>query len=323
MLFTLRLITAVSAVFVVMPYFGLGWFDVLQSVTGQQILRLVLLPFLFVQALHWYSSKRHIEAATSFFFVVILFVELLGTVPFIANKPDSPKALRVMTFNSQGHGEGSWLSWLKQDAIDLACVQELPKSGMDYIREYGPRFGFPYMNVQYAEDGTAGVVLLSRTPFVYADSIQVPDLEDTHRFFPAVGVISDGDTVHVIGVHMASTPRWAPISKVGKAWNVREHQVKRVLERVETVDGPVIVLGDFNSTPTDRLMRLMRGSLSDMWMAGGSGMGATWPSGLPFLRIDQVFARDFDGISRIMSEPLAVSDHLAVSLSLHREKVTD
>jgi len=135
-----------------------------------------------------------------------------------------------------------------------------------------------------------------------------------------VGLLVEGDTVDVIGVHLASARGRAELNVVGSAWTVRKEQAKIITDWVKEQEGLCIVIGDFNSTPTDRVMMGLRGELDDMWEASGSGFGATWPTGLPFLRIDQVYTRGFAGMSDAVLEAIAASDHLTVSMTLHREK---
>ncbi|GBE30133.1 endonuclease/Exonuclease/phosphatase family protein [bacterium BMS3Bbin04] len=309
--------TATLAILVIVPYLGISLLDPLQALAGQQILRIVLIPVILLQLMHWLYAERNIEVLISAAMVFILLFETLHSFPLQADEPDSPPTMRVITHNCQGQGTGGWLSWINQEGADLACIQEVPPSEREYIQRIGERHGFHDQLIVYAGNPSAGISLLSRFPFAYIDSLLIPELDDSHRYLPVAGILVDGDTVDVIGVHLASARGRAELNIVGSAWTVRKKQAEIITEWVRENEGPCIVIGDFNSTPTDRVMRGLRAELDDMWEVSGSGFGATWPAGLPFLRIDQVYTRGFAGMSDPVFKAIAASDHLALSMTLH------
>ncbi len=70
------------------------------------------------------------------------------------------------------------------------------------------------------------------------------------------------------------------------------------MARVEKVDGPVVLLGDFNLTDQTDQYRRITGSLRDAHRAAGWGFGHTFPAHgriyvlpipVPLIRIDYVF----------------------------------
>lgn len=80
---------------------------------------------------------------------------------------------------------------------------------------------------------------------------------------------------------------------------------------------PVVLLGDLNATPWSRAYRLLAGRLTDARRISGAGRarsGATFPTRLPFLRIDHVFVGPGIGVGRM--EP--VGGRLARVASDHR-----
>ncbi len=320
LLLLLRLVTLACAILVIVPYSSLGWFDSLQTIAGQQILRLMLLVLVVLQTGHWLQAERRGEFIVSAVLFAILLFELLHTVPLRPKQPESPPSMRVMTFNSQGQMAGSWISWMDQGEVDLGCIQEVRPGDIEYIREVGAIHGYRFLHVTFTSDSSDGIAVLSRIPFERAESIEVAEHNSERRILPLVHVTIDGVPLQVLGVHLASTPRHDKLNGVEEAWRLRERQVETLLEWVKVVDSPVLVLGDFNATPTDGIVRRIRGSLDDMWVSGGSGVGGTWPAGLAFLRIDMIFAHGFDGISLPVLNSLGASDHLSLSMTLHLDE---
>jgi endonuclease/exonuclease/phosphatase family metal-dependent hydrolase len=320
LLILLRIVTASCALLVVVPYVNIGWFVSLQSVAGQQILRVLLLALVVLQTGHWLLAERRKEFLISAILFAVLLFEILHTVPLRTNVPDSPPTLRVMTFNSQALSAGGWVSWMDQEDVDLACIQEIRGGDVEYIRSLAKKHGFQYLHIEFTSDSSDGLALISRIPFENTEFIRVPEHENRGRSLPIVQIEVDGTIIHVLGVHLASTPRSSHLDGVGEAWKIREKQVESIINWVNSMDGPTLVLGDFNATPTDGLIRKLRDHLTDMWVKGGSGVGGTWPAGLAFLRIDMVLTNGFEGMSDYGLKPISASDHLSLSMTLHLDE---
>ncbi|HYE00284.1 MAG TPA: endonuclease/exonuclease/phosphatase family protein [Alphaproteobacteria bacterium] len=83
--------------------------------------------------------------------------------------------------------------------------------------------------------------------------------------------------------------------------------------------GPAVLLGDFNAFPGSRPYRRLAAQIADAQRAPAGRAGATFPSRLPLLRIDHVFARGADvAAGAVMRSPLArlASDHLPLAVDL-------
>jgi len=89
-------------------------------------------------------------------------------------------------------------------------------------------------------------------------------------------------------------------------------QVQALTDRVNPLEGPVVIAGDFNSVTTGRIGQMIR---SDMELNAASGWPGTWPSSLPGparIAIDQVYVtQDLAVRSRQLGRPNG-SDHLPV-----------
>ena len=93
----------------------------------------------------------------------------------------------------------------------------------------------------------------------------------------------------------------------------RRRQIEGVAEAVRASSHPVIVAGDLNLPAMSRIVRDNLDDLDDAFASTGIGLGYTYPTKLPFLRIDRIFtghglrAVDF----HIGDTP--ASDHLCIS----------
>jgi vancomycin resistance protein VanJ len=93
----------------------------------------------------------------------------------------------------------------------------------------------------------------------------------------------------------------------------RRRQVEAVAAAARSSRNPVIVAGDFNLPALSRIAHDNLGDFEDAFARAGRGFGYTYPSKLPFLRIDRIFtARGLRPVDFRVGDPLA-SDHLCVS----------
>lgn len=85
-------------------------------------------------------------------------------------------------------------------------------------------------------------------------------------------------------------PVWALSTHLGLGGDERGRQADALLGLVASLGGgPVVVGGDLNATPEERVPARIRAALSDAWVDAGEGDGATFPAPAPHARIDYVF----------------------------------
>lgn len=142
--------------------------------------------------------------------------------------------------------------------------------------------------------GTWSTALISRFPVLSERLIPLPKHRSDPASRSAIAVELDvaGHRVHVFGAHFAHLRQGS------------RHQFKVVGDAVRTLQGPAVVLGDFNCWGP--LLRPMVGGLHD---AVG---GATWPAWRPHSRIDHVLVNDPSIVLGGEVRPQAGSDHLPV-----------
>jgi len=93
----------------------------------------------------------------------------------------------------------------------------------------------------------------------------------------------------------------------------RRRQVEGVAAAVRASEHPVIVAGDFNLPGLSSIVHDNLGDLDDAFARAGRGFGYTYPTKLPFLRIDRIFTgHGLHAVDFRVGDTLA-SDHLCVS----------
>ena len=97
-----------------------------------------------------------------------------------------------------------------------------------------------------------------------------------------------------------------------EAYQVRAWEVEQVRALIDKETRPVLVTGDFNSTPHSWVYRQLADGMQDAFHVAGSGWGATYHTRLPFARIDFVLASpEWEVVSAEVPD-VWLSDHLPV-----------
>ena len=93
----------------------------------------------------------------------------------------------------------------------------------------------------------------------------------------------------------------------------RAAEARRIRELIEGASGPLLVTGDFNSTPHSWVYRHLASGLQDAHTVSGRGLGFTYPAACPLVRIDYILASShFEVVSAHVPEQYARSDHRPV-----------
>ena len=205
----------------------------------------------------------------------------------------SPDDLVVMTWNlhiGSRPPDESVAALLRNDLeADVVALQELTDDVAATI-EADPAVDerYPY-RLLYPTNNTLGMGVLSRYPLAgAAPFVNPPGLE--------VVVEAPGAPITLINAH-PSPARLAPPVVYDPAR--RDQAIARVRDRIDAAlerDDLVIVVGDYNVTPTEPAYRDLVEGLRDVHTDAGLGPGWTWrpkrvePLGIGLLRIDYVFA---------------------------------
>ncbi|RLB55121.1 MAG: hypothetical protein DRJ42_07130 [Deltaproteobacteria bacterium] len=218
---------------------------------------------------------------------------------------------RVVTANlyvGNTNHSGAIASLLGANA-DVICLQEVTHGWAVSLEAIDVTAAYPHQHV-LPEDSPFGIALLSRLPLANVEEYSLADLPQLRAT-----VDVEGTAVEVHCVHLMP-----PFTPDLYAVHHRGGDELLTMLAARTVDaGPIVVAGDFNSTPYNALHRQLTATLEDAWIAGEDGFGHTAPAKLlaiPPMRVDHVYvgagARSMGG--ELL--PGSGSDHYPVAIDL-------
>ncbi len=199
---------------------------------------------------------------------------------------------------------------------DIVALQEVdfgrgPRAEHSAVDRLAARLGMR-SHFTYTRDGARGhfgnAVLTPHALELVAEGI-LPRRRDEARAVQWLKIGSNGLQVHLMNTHLSVSfrERNAQMNALlGAEWAVRAR------------DLPLVVCGDLNASPWSMVYRKLSRDLKDAQC--GKTRQATWPSRLPFLRIDHIFVSPEVAIrdARVVDDGLArvASDHLPLVAEL-------
>lgn len=247
----------------------------------------------------------------------------LGEPVFVAPSEESlaqrATAIRILAYNIRhGAGMDGQIGLQRVARVinalepDLVTLQEVDRGvvrtgGVDQAARLGELTGMhavfgDFMDYQ---GGQYGMALLSKYPIATHANHRLPDGREPRSALAATVRMADSQReIIVVGIHLYATAE------------ERYAQAERIVEIYRRETRPVILAGDFNSTPDSDVMKL----LGKWWHIPAKGENhLTFPSDHPDREIDFIIYRpadEFDIVdSRVIQESMA-SDHRPVLLEL-------
>ncbi|WP_420453198.1 endonuclease/exonuclease/phosphatase family protein [Ilumatobacter sp.] len=301
----------VAGVGVVMLTQALGR-DVNRVVAALQALTPYALPALLVVLAIASLSRRVPLAAAAATLVVSVLVLVVSVVAGASTDrpPASDVELRAASVNllfSNDRVDEVADDLLERD-LDVVVFHELTPAHARDLRAHRLAARYPH-RVDLDRVTAGGMAIWSVHPF--ADEER---RESIARTIDTVVVSPDGP-IRVLAVHPST-----PIHDHG-AWT---RDLRLVARSVERSSGPILVIGDFNATWWNPVMRrVLDTGLVDAHVAHGRWFSASWPTDRwfpPFVRLDHALTGG--GLVSTGVEDFAIpgSDHrgFAVSVSLSR-----
>jgi endonuclease/exonuclease/phosphatase family metal-dependent hydrolase len=205
------------------------------------------------------------------------------------------------------------LRTLDADLIGLQEVDEtVNRSGnIDEAAFLGEELAMHYAFGAFFDydGGRYGMAILSRFPILETRSIRLPEGEEPRVALMATVVLPGDDTVVVVNVHFDWLDDDAD----------RFHQAEFLINELQQLALPWLVLGDFNDLPTSRTLGLFYPLVEGARKPAGSRF--TFPAPDPVKEIDYIFAAkghrwEIDGLTvRVDS---ATSDHRPITARVRR-----
>jgi endonuclease/exonuclease/phosphatase family metal-dependent hydrolase len=243
---------------------------------------------------------------------VILTLARQGVRP-VTTPPDG--VLRVMSFNIR-HGEGMDGQVSLQRIADVVRTAQADVVGLNEVDRRLPRSGFTdqaarlakMLDMQRAFEPNMrwyllaeyGNAILSKYPIKKIENHLLPRIGNNERRGVLVAELDvAGQRVNVMATHLALTDE------------ERIQQTKRIAGIAQALEGPVILLGDFNAEPNSPEMETLTTKFQDV-LAGAGPEGMTFPSNDPDTRIDYVLVRSVAGVKSARVLDSLASDHRPV-----------
>lgn len=254
-------------------------------------------------------------------------------VPPAAAPVKGGPSLTVMTLNvlAKNRAHGALAEAILAEDPDLVALQELEdEAAADLARALEGRY--PHRALRPAQEAGAGV--LSRYPL---RDVEAFHLADGEHWVQQMAVDAPIGTLTLFNIQ-------TPIPRLGLGerhlgplplpsgydTEPRSADIRRLVELVDTVRGPLVVMGDFNMTEYSADYRLLRARLGDAYRSVGWGFGHTFPrfgafpkalpAPWPLLRLDYVwYTPDLRPLAADVG-PSGRSDHHPVIVRLARSE---
>ena len=228
------------------------------------------------------------------------FFLLLATTVFLAGcahaQPSAePISFRVMTYNIR-HGVGMdnkldlprIAEVIQREKADIVALQEVDKgvartSRRDLTTELAKLTGMTgvFSNNHKYQGGDYGNAILSRFPVLQQTNFHYQMIRPNEQR----GVLQLVLDVHGKKLLFMCTHIDYRQEDEERKMNVVE--LKGIVAAHAKM--PIILCGDFNSTPDSKIHEMAKKFLADSWELIGSGVGSTFPSDKPDRRIDYIW----------------------------------
>ena len=261
------------------------------------------------------SFRRYFRISS---WIVSLLLVCVGCASVEPKESD----FRVLTYNIH-HGEGTdgridlkrIARVIKEEKADIVALQEVDRGVLrsgrrDLPAELAKLTGMSVFfdnNLSY-QGGEYGNAVLTRFPILMATNTHYQMLEPKEQR----GVIQlvlwiNGKRLLFLDTHLD----FRETEEGEKERLLHVATMKELIAAHGSI--PVIVCGDFNSTPNSGTHVAMKKFMQDSWELKGKGAGLTIPPEKPRTRIDYIWVSDDVKVNNVWVPQTEASDHLPVA----------
>jgi endonuclease/exonuclease/phosphatase family metal-dependent hydrolase len=239
------------------------------------------------------------------------------------------------------------LEQIKKQNADILCLEEFfhsPDSAFyDNISEI-KEMGYPFYYFSYDPDGEyqyIGSAIFSKYPMLDTGMVRYfrPSMPEA---LVHADIKVNNDTIRVYATHLQSVQFRKPefeaideiksaedsllansktvLAKVRKAMNLRSSQADIVRKILDDSPYPVVFCADLNDIPNSYTYFTIRGDMQDAFLKKGFGIGRTFSSLSPTLRIDYIFADNRFSIKQFTRVAKHLSDHFMIIADVELNK---
>ncbi|KYP15443.1 endonuclease/exonuclease/phosphatase family protein [Flavihumibacter sp. CACIAM 22H1] len=242
------------------------------------------------------------------------------------------------------------LSYIRIQDPDILCMQEFfesndPERFAENIPFFRDSLGFRYF--YYAMDhrrpDTAyehGIAIFSKYPIkkTFRGRYDGPKEMKANESYIYIDLEINGKMIRVFTTHLQSllftgtefknledikkgdektlTKSVSIFRKFRQAYAFRKDQAHKVRDELNKSPYPVIICGDFNDIPNSYVYRTVKGNLQDVFTRKGFGVGRTFSSISPTLRIDYTLVDPMFEVVQCRNPHPQLSDHFPVITDL-------
>jgi endonuclease/exonuclease/phosphatase family metal-dependent hydrolase len=271
-----------------------------------------------------------------------------------------PHALRILHWNvarftewRRNNNKGSqtrlkMMDLIKQQNADVLCFQEFFTStdsiyynNLSYIMK---KTGYPYYYFSWDEDGYlqwVGQAIFSRYPIIDSAKIRYPRPGMPEALIHA-DIVYQKDTIRIYTTHLQSYKLMKEdydriekiknrddsilensrniFSKLKHATILRSAQANLMKQEIQESPYPYILTADLNDVPNSYTYFTVMDNLQDAFLKKGFGVGRTFNSLSPTLRIDYIFVSNEFSIHQVKRIARDLSDHYMLVSDVSLEK---
>jgi len=234
----------------------------------------------------------------------LMVVNLFVIAPYLSFSLVEAAAtgFKVVSMNVWAHNRqtGEVLDFLRREDADIIVLQETTPHWVRALETLKDVYPHRIGQIDCKEMRLCEVMVLSKKPWSEARAFLVDDTG------AALVWVRFPDTGMTIATTHLNRPFWAHGVK-------QQEQIEALAKYVRQLEGPLVLAGDFNTTPwSSAYARLLKAAGI---RRAGRGQNVTWPSWLwPFsgIPIDHVFTKGIAGSIDVRTGPGAGSDHRAL-----------
>ena len=227
---------------------------------------------------------------------------------------------------------------------DVACFQEMVASdsvsnAINYIPDFMNRlhmYDYHYSynaRLDFDSKHRFGIIIFSKYPIIKKQTVSyLPN--DYNSIFQYVDIVKSTDTFRIFNIHLQSLKftndnlkyiddpsmknendieeSKSILAKIKAGFLKRKVQSERIKESVIQSPYPAIVCGDFNDVPNSYAYNTIGKGMKNVFEEKGAGIGRTFYSISPTLRIDNIFTDKRFEIEQYVRVKKKLSDHFPV-----------
>ena len=236
------------------------------------------------------------------------------------------------------------LDLINKYSPDVACFQEmvggdLDSTAINFVPRIAKQLKYQYYYYSYdkRDDFDSkhhyGIITFSRFPIIQKYTYSPPEL-NYNSIFQSTDIAANNDTFRVFNIHLQSL-KFSDISRqyiddptlkgrvdIEKSKNIiskfktgfakRKLQSETVKKSMNESPYKVILCGDFNDVPNSYAYNTIGKGLKNAYAEKGSGIGRTFSSISPTLRIDNIFIDDKLIVEQFVRIKKKLSDHFPI-----------